>query len=102
MRSNRNWQPVMKTATAILTNRGGRTCHAAIVARELDVPAVVGTGDATSKLQTGATLTVSCAEGDVGRVYEGTIPFEARAIDLSDLPKPKTEVMVNLGDPDLA
>ena len=97
-----DWQPVMKTAAAIVTNRGGRTCHAAIVARELGVPAVVGTGDATSKLQTGATLTVSCAEGDVGRVYEGAVPFEASAIDLSDLPKPKTEVMVNLGDPDLA
>jgi pyruvate, water dikinase len=97
-----DWQPVMKTAAAIVTNRGGRTCHAAIVARELGVPAVVGTGDATSKLRTGATLTVSCAEGDVGRVYEGAIPFEALAIHLDDLPKPKTEVMVNLGDPDLA
>ena len=97
-----DWQPVMKTAAAIVTNRGGRTCHAAIVARELGVPAVVGTGDATSKLRTGEMLTVSCAEGDVGRVYEGAIPFEALAIDLSDLPKPKTEIMVNLGDPDLA
>ena len=97
-----DWQPVMKTAAAIVTNRGGRTCHAAIVARELGVPAVVGTGDATSKLRTGEMLTVSCAGGDVGRVYEGAIPFEALAIDLSDLPKPKTEVMVNLGDPDLA
>jgi pyruvate,water dikinase len=97
-----DWQPVMKTAAAIVTNRGGRTCHAAIVARELGVPAVVGTGDATSKLRTGDMLTVSCAGGDVGRVYEGAIPFEASAIDLSDLPKPKTEVMVNLGDPDLA
>lgn len=96
------WQPVMKTAAAIVTNRGGRTCHAAIVARELGVPAVVGTGDATSKLSTGAVLTVSCAEGDVGRVYEGAIPFETTAIDLNSLPKPKTEVMVNLGDPDLA
>ncbi|MGZ3369798.1 MAG: phosphoenolpyruvate synthase [Caulobacteraceae bacterium] len=97
-----DWQPVMKTAAAIITNRGGRTCHAAIVARELGVPAVVGTGDATSRLRTGAMLTVSCAEGDVGRVYEGAIPFEASAIDINDLPKPKTEVMVNLGDPDLA
>ena len=97
-----DWQPVMKTAAAIVTNRGGRTCHAAIVARELGVPAVVGTSDATSKLRTGAMLTVSCAEGDVGRVYEGPIPFEASAIDLSDLPKPKTEIMVNLGDPGLA
>jgi pyruvate,water dikinase len=97
-----DWQPVMKTAAAIVTNRGGRTCHAAIVARELGVPAVVGTGDGTSKLRTGATLTVSCAEGDIGRVYEGAIPFETSVIDLNDLPKPKTEVMVNLGDPDLA
>ena len=97
-----DWQPVMKMAAAIVTNRGGRTCHAAIVARELGVPAVVGTGDATSKLRTGAMVTVSCAEGDVGRVYEGAIPFEASAIDLNNLPKPKTEVMVTLGDPDLA
>jgi len=97
-----DWQPVMKTAAAIVTNRGGRTCHAAIVARELGVPAVVGTGDATSKLQTGASVTVSCAEGDIGRVYQGVIPFETSTIDLVDLPRPKTEVMVNLGDPDLA
>ncbi len=97
-----DWQTVMKTATAIVTNRGGRTCHAAIVARELGVPAVVGTGDATSKLKTGVTVTVSCAEGDVGQVYEGAVPFETLAIDLNSLPTPKTEVMVNLGDPDLA
>jgi pyruvate,water dikinase len=97
-----DWEPVMKTAGAIVTNRGGRTCHAAIVARELGVPAVVGTGDATSKLKTGKTLTVSCAEGDVGRVYKGTVPFETSTIDLTSLPKPKTEIMVNLGDPDLA
>jgi pyruvate,water dikinase len=97
-----DWQPVMKTAAAIVTNRGGRTCHAAIVARELGVPAVVGTGDATAKLQTGAVLTVSCAEGDVGRVYDGAVPIEATAIDLSGLPTPKTEIMINLGDPDLA
>jgi pyruvate,water dikinase len=97
-----DWQPVMKTAAAIITNRGGRTCHAAIVARELGVPAVVGTGDATSKLRTGQTVTVSCAEGDAGRVYEGAVPFETSTIDLSRLPHPKTEIMVNLGDPDLA
>ncbi|WP_174513603.1 phosphoenolpyruvate synthase, partial [Methylocella tundrae] len=97
-----DWQTVMKTAAAIVTNRGGRTCHAAIVAREAGVPAVVGTGDATLKLKTGATVTVSCAEGDVGRVYAGAIPFEASVIDFKDLPTPKTEVMVNLGDPDLA
>ncbi len=97
-----DWQPVMKTAAAIVTNRGGRTCHAALVARELGVPAVVGTGDGTSKIRTGETVTVSCAEGDVGKVYEGAVPFETSTIDLSHLPKPKTEIMVNLGDPDLA
>ncbi len=97
-----DWQPVMKTAGAIVTNRGGRTCHAAIVARELGVPAVVGTGDATTRLATGVTVTVSCAEGDVGRVYEGAVPFETSAIDISSLPQTRTEVMVNLGDPDLA
>ncbi|MDR3510014.1 MAG: phosphoenolpyruvate synthase [Caulobacteraceae bacterium] len=97
-----DWQPVMKTAAAIVTDRGGRTCHAAIVARELGVPAVVGTGDATDRLKTGQLLTVSCAEGDVGRVYEGAVPFEATAIDLTKVPRPRTEVMLNLGDPDLA
>jgi pyruvate,water dikinase len=97
-----DWQPVMKTAAAIVTNRGGRTCHAAIVAREMGVPAVVGTGDGTSRLRTGATVTVSCAEGDVGRVYEGAVAFETSSIDLDALPKPRTEIMLNLGDPDLA
>lgn len=97
-----DWQPVMKTATAIITNRGGRTCHAAIVARELGVPAVVGAGDATSKLATGATLTVSCAEGEVGKVYEGKLSFTATTIASADLPRPQTRIMVNLGDPDLA
>jgi pyruvate,water dikinase len=97
-----DWEPVMKIASAIVTDRGGRTCHAAIVARELGVPAVVGAGDATAKLRTGATLTVSCAEGDIGRVYKGAIPFETTTVDLARLPRPKTEIMINLGDPDLA
>jgi pyruvate,water dikinase len=97
-----DWQPVMKTAAAIVTNRGGRTCHAAIVARELGVPAVVGTGDGTVKIRSGMTVTVSCAEGDAGRVYEGAVPFATSTIDMTKLPKPRTEVMVNLGDPDLA
>jgi pyruvate,water dikinase len=97
-----DWQPVMKTAAAIVTDRGGRTCHAAIVARELGVPAVVGTGDATRRLQTGQILTVSCAEGDVGHVYDGAIAFETTDIDLAKVPHPRTEVMLNLGDPDLA
>ena len=97
-----DWQPVMKTAAAIVTDRGGRTCHAAIVARELGVPAIVGAGDATRRLRTGQIVTVSCAEGDVGRVYDGAVPFTAVEIDLATVPKPRTEVMLNLGDPDLA
>jgi pyruvate,water dikinase len=97
-----DWQPVMKTAAAIVTDRGGRTCHAAIVARELGVPAVVGTGDATHRLKTGMRVTVSCADGEEGRVLEGEAPFETVAIDLAALPHPKTEIMLNLGDPDQA
>jgi len=94
-----DWQPVMKTAAAIVTNRGGRTCHAAIVARELGVPAVVGAGSATSALKTGDVVTVSCAEGDIGRVYAGRVPFESAEVDLSDLPDVQTELMLNLADP---
>ncbi len=97
-----DWEPVMKTASAIVTNRGGRTCHAAIVARELGIPAVVGTGNATEVLTSGQMVTVSCAEGDVGRVYEGEVPFEVITTDLSQLPRPDTEIMINLGNPDLA
>jgi pyruvate,water dikinase len=97
-----DWQPVMKTAAAIVTDRGGRTCHAAIVARELGVPAVVGAGDATSLLKTGQLVTVCCAEGDIGQVYQGAVPFEAQTVDLDTLPHPQTEVMLNLGDPDQA
>lgn len=85
-----------------MTNRGGRTCHAAIVARELGAPAVVGTGEATSRITSGATLTVSCAEGDLGKVYQGAAPLEARTVELADLPNARTEIMLNLGDPDLA
>ncbi len=97
-----DWEPVMKTAAAIVTNRGGRTCHAAIVARELGIPAVVGTGNATEVLEDGRSVTVSCAEGEVGRVYEGEISFEVEKIDLSRLPKPRTEIMINLGNPEIA
>jgi len=97
-----DWEPVMKTAAAIVTNRGGRTCHAAIVARELGIPAVVGTGEATEILKTGQTVTVSCAEGDVGRVYDGEIPFRVDRVDLSRLPMPATEIQINLGNPELA
>ena len=97
-----DWEPVMKTAAAIVTNRGGRTCHAAIVARELGIPAVVGAETATTDLSNGITTTVSCAEGDVGKVYEGAVPFETEDHDLTKLEWPKTEIMLNLGNPDLA
>jgi pyruvate, water dikinase len=97
-----DWEPVMKTAAAIVTNRGGRTCHAAIVARELGIPAVVGAGTATAALPDGAPVTVSCAEGDVGKIYRGAVPFTVERTDLSALPRPATAIMVNLGNPDLA
>ena len=97
-----DWEPVMKTAAAIVTNRGGRTCHAAIVARELGIPAVVGAEGATAMLKTGAEVTISCAEGDVGRVYAGAVPFEVRRTDLTTLKRPPAHVMVNLGNPELA
>jgi pyruvate, water dikinase len=97
-----DWGPVMKNAAGIVTNRGGRTCHAAIVARELGIPAVVGTGSATAKLKKGARVTVSCAEGDLGSIYSGALPFTVQDIDASKLPRPRTEIMVNIGDPDLA
>ncbi|MHB1594075.1 MAG: phosphoenolpyruvate synthase [Streptosporangiaceae bacterium] len=97
-----DWEPVMRNAAAIVTNRGGRTCHAAIVARELGVPAVVGTGDATTTLQNGEMVTVSCAEGDIGRVYRGELDFRVERTEVADLARPKTKIMINLGDPDLA
>jgi len=97
-----DWGTVMKTAAAIVTNRGGRTCHAAIVARELGIPAVVGTDRATRTIETGDLVTVSCAEGNTGRVYEGEIPFEVEHIDLAALPRPATKIMMNVGDPDSA
>ena len=97
-----DWEPVMKTAAAIVTNRGGRTCHAAIVARELGIPAVVGAERATEALADGETVTVSCAEGAMGRVYAGALPFHKEVSDLSGLVKPATEIMVNLGNPELA
>jgi pyruvate,water dikinase len=97
-----DWEPVMKTAAAIVTDHGGRSCHAAIVARELGVPAVVGAETATATLQTGAQVTASCAGGEVGSVYAGTVPFEVTRVDARTLAIPKTEIMVNLGNPDLA
>lgn len=97
-----DWEPVMKTAAAVVTNRGGRTCHAAIVARELGIPAVVGAEGATEILGGAGTVTVSCAEGDVGKVYRGAVPFEVHTVDLSSLERPKTKIMVNIGNPDMA
>jgi pyruvate,water dikinase len=97
-----DWEPTMKMAAAIVTNRGGRTCHAAIVSRELGVPCVVGTERATELLRYARSVTVSCAGGEVGEVYDGLVPFDRQTIDLADLPRPRTQVMVNVGDPDRA
>jgi pyruvate, water dikinase len=97
-----DWEPVMKTAAAIITNKGGRTCHAAIISRELGVPAIVGCGNATEVLQTGQEVTVCCAEGEDGKVYERKLQYEITKTDLSSLPKPKTKIMMNLGNPDMA
>jgi len=97
-----DWEPVMKTAAAIVTSRGGRTCHAAIVARELGVPAVVGAEQATDRLATGTVVTISCADGEVGKVYEGALPFEVTRVPSGALPRPRTQIMVNLGNPELA
>ncbi|MCX7960436.1 MAG: phosphoenolpyruvate synthase [Burkholderiales bacterium] len=97
-----NWEPVMKLAAAIVTDRGGRTCHAAIIARELGIPAVVGCGDATARLADGALVTVSCAEGDTGHVYEGALPFEIVADERRELPPLPVKIAMNVGNPRLA
>ncbi|WP_054822582.1 phosphoenolpyruvate synthase [Vibrio owensii] len=97
-----DWEPVMKKASAIVTNRGGRTCHAAIIARELGIPAIVGCGDATSKLTDGETVTVSCAEGETGYVYQGELDFEIKRSAVDELPLLPTKVMMNVGNPDRA
>jgi pyruvate,water dikinase len=97
-----NWEPVMKRASAIVTNRGGRTCHAAIIARELGVPAVVGCEDATEKLKEGAPVTVSCAEGDTGYIYSGKMDFEAIELKLDHMPDIPVKIAMNVGNPQLA
>lgn len=97
-----DWEPIMKLASAIVTNRGGRTCHAAIIARELGIPAVVGTGDATIALENGREVTVSCAEGDNGFVYEGILRFEEVITKLDEMPESPTKIMLNVGTPDQA
>ncbi len=97
-----NWEPVMKRASAIVTNRGGRTCHAAIIARELGIPAVVGCGDATRLLKDGTLVTVSCAEGDTGKIYDGLLETEVTEVQRGEMPAIKTKIMMNVGNPQLA
>jgi pyruvate,water dikinase len=97
-----NWEPVMKRASAIVTNRGGRTCHAAIIARELGIPAVVGCGNATEQLKDGTLVTVSCAEGDTGRIYDGLLETEITEVTRGTMPEIATKIMMNVGNPQLA
>lgn len=101
-RTDPDWEPIMKKASAIVTNQGGRTCHAAIIARELGIPAIVGCGDATEKLQTGQEITISCCEGEDGKVYEGLLPFEVKEVALDNLPRTRTQILMNVGNPDEA
>jgi pyruvate,water dikinase len=97
-----DWEPVMKRAAAIVTNRGGRTCHAAIIARELGIPAVVGCGDATTAIRDGDAVTINCSEGDTGVVYEGRLDFDLQQVELDALPEPPVRIMMNVGNPDRA
>jgi pyruvate,water dikinase len=97
-----DWEPTMKKAAAIVTNRGGRTCHAAIVSRELGLPAIVGTTDGTDVLHTGENVTVSCAEGEIGHVYEGLLEFDVQRMNLREVQRPRTKIMMNVGNPDEA
>src|ERR1043165_9952827 len=97
-----DWEPIMKKASAIVTNKGGRTCHAAIVAREMGVPAIVGCGKATELLTSGQTVTASCAEGDEGIIYEGALTYEKIETRLDELPRINTPLMLNVGSPAMA
>ena len=97
-----DWEPIMKRASAIVTNRGGRTCHAAIIARELGIPAVVGTGSGTKELADGREVTVSCAEGDTGLVYEGVLDFDVERTELDSMPDVPVKIMMNVGTPEQA
>jgi len=97
-----DWEPIMKKASAIVTNQGGRTCHAAIIAREMGIPAIVGCGDATSMIKTGQEITISCAEGEEGKVYQGLVPFEIVETSLDNLPKLSTKILMNVGNPEEA
>jgi len=97
-----DWEPIMKIAAGIVTNKGGRTCHAAIVSREMGIPCIVGTEQATKKIKAGKEITISCAQGETGYVYEGKLPFEIKKTNLRKLKRPKTKVMMNIGQPDIA
>ena len=97
-----DWEPIMKKASAIVTNQGGRTCHAAIIAREMGIPAIVGCGDATKLLQTGQEVTISCCEGEEGRVYAGMVPYEMQETPIDNLPRTKTKILMNVGNPEEA
>ncbi|MBW4565128.1 MAG: phosphoenolpyruvate synthase [Mojavia pulchra JT2-VF2] len=101
-RTDPDWEPIMKRASAIITNSGGRTCHAAIIAREMGVPAIVGCGNATTILKTGQEITVSCAEGETGKVYQGLLPYEVQELPLEKLPRTRTQIMLNVGNPEEA
>jgi len=101
-RTDPDWEPIMKRASAIVTNSGGRTCHAAIIAREMGIPAIVGCGNATTVLKTGQEITVSCAEGETGKVYSGLLPYEVQEIPLEKLPCTHTQIMMNVGNPEEA
>jgi pyruvate, water dikinase len=101
-RTDPDWEPVMKHASAIVTNSGGRTCHAAIIAREMGIPAIVGCGNATTVLKTGQEITVSCAEGETGKVYQGLLPYEVQEVALENLPRTRTQIMMNVGNPEEA
>ncbi|MBD1808152.1 phosphoenolpyruvate synthase [Microcoleus sp. FACHB-SPT15] len=98
-RTDPDWEPIMKKASAIITNQGGRTCHAAIIAREMGIPAIVGCGDATDVLNTGQEVTISCADGEEGKVYSGLLPFEVKEIPLDNLPRTRTQILMNVGNP---
>jgi pyruvate,water dikinase len=97
-----DWEPIMKIAAAIVTDKGGRTCHAAIISRELGIPCVVGTGRASKEINSGRMLTVDCSQGEAGFVYEGKVPFKMESVDIKDFKKPKTKIMLNMGEPEMA
>ncbi|QQE67116.1 phosphoenolpyruvate synthase [Leptolyngbya sp. BL0902] len=101
-RTDPDWEPIMKKSSAIITNQGGRTCHAAIIAREMGIPAIVGCGDATEVIKPGQEVTVSCAEGEEGRVYSGLVPFEVVETPLDNLPRTRTKILMNVGNPEEA